>query len=125
MSAHQELKLLTLSEAAATLRVSKRTLLKMIRLFNKESGLLEPLASRNIDEQEWRAEPWRGGRGIQKLVFESKAPQMIRNVHTDPRMRDIEFFRKYGLVSCLGVPLMVKDEAPRGAFLLHERRTRV
>ena len=81
-----------------------------VRLFDEESGLLEPLACRNIDEQEWRAEPWRGGRGIQRLVFESKAPQTIRNVETDPRMRDLEFYRKHKLISYLGVPLIVKDK---------------
>jgi signal transduction histidine kinase len=81
-----------------------------VRLFDEESGLLEPLACRNIDEQEWRAEPWRGGRGIQRLVFESKAPQTIRNVETDPRMRDLEFYCKHKLISYLGVPLIVKDK---------------
>ncbi len=81
-----------------------------VRLFDEESRLLEPLASRNIDEQEWRAEPWRGGRGIQRVVFESKAPQTIRNVETDPRIRNLEFYRKHKLVSYLGVPLIVKDK---------------
>ncbi len=81
-----------------------------IRLFDEESRLLEPLASRNIDEQEWRAGPWRGGRGIQGLIFESKTPQTIRNVETDPRIRDLEFYRKHKLVSYLGVPLIVKDK---------------
>jgi signal transduction histidine kinase/HAMP domain-containing protein len=81
-----------------------------VRLFDEESRLLEPLASRNIDEQEWRAGPWRGGRGIQTLVFESKAPQTIRNVETDLRMRDLEFYRKHNLISYLGVPLIVKEK---------------
>jgi len=81
-----------------------------VRLFDEESRLLEPLASRNIDEQEWRAGPWRGGRGIQRLVFESKAPQTIRNVETDPRIRNLEFYRKHKLISYLGVPLIVKDK---------------
>jgi len=81
-----------------------------VRLFDEESGRLEPLASRNIDEQEWRAEPWRGGRGIQRLVFESKAPQTIRNIETDPRVQNLEFYRKHKLISYLGVPLIAKDK---------------
>ena len=81
-----------------------------VRLFNKESGLLEPVACRNLDEKEWKAEQWRGGRGTPNVVFERKAPWMVRNVQTDPAVKDLEFFRKHGLVSYLGVPLIVKDE---------------
>lgn len=81
-----------------------------IRLFNEESGLLEPVACRNVDEKEWKAEQWRGGRGIPNVVFQSKAPLMVSNVQVDPRVWDPEFFRKHGLVSYLGIPLGVKDE---------------
>ena len=81
-----------------------------VRLFNRESGLLEPVACRNLDEEEWKAEQWKGGRGTPNVAFESKAPVMVGNVQIDPRVRDPEFFRKHGLVSYLGVPLIVKDE---------------
>jgi signal transduction histidine kinase/FixJ family two-component response regulator len=81
-----------------------------VRLFNKESGILEPVACRNLDEEEWRAEMGRAGRGIPNVVFETKAPRMVRNVQTDPNLKDPEFFRKHGLVSYLGVPLIAKDE---------------
>jgi len=81
-----------------------------VRLLNKESGLLEPVACRNLDEKEWKAEQWRGGRGIPNVVFKNKAPWMVSNVQTDPQVQDREFFRKHGLVSYLGVPLLVKDE---------------
>lgn len=81
-----------------------------VRLFDKESGFLEPVACRNLDEKEWKAERWRAGRGIPNLVFETKVPVKIGNVQTDPRTRDVEFFRTHGLVSYLGVPLIVKDE---------------
>jgi len=81
-----------------------------VRLFNKQSGLLEPVACRNLDEKEWKAEQWRGGRGIPNVVFETRAPVRINNVQTDPRNKDPNFFRKHGLVSYLGVPLIVKDE---------------
>src|SRR3989338_8577862 len=81
-----------------------------VRLFNKDSGLLEPVACRNLDEKEWKAEQWKGGRGTPNIAFESKAPVMVGNVQTDPRVKDPEFFRKHGLVSYLGVPLIVQDE---------------
>jgi GAF domain-containing protein len=81
-----------------------------VRLFNPRSGLLEPIACSNLDEQEWKAEQWRGGRGIPTVVFEGRAPLMVRNLQNDPRLRDAEFFRKHGLVSYLGVPLIVREE---------------
>ena len=81
-----------------------------VRLFNKESGLLEPVACRNLDEKEWKEAGGKAGRGPANAVFESKAPVMISDVQTDPRVRDLEFFRRHGLVSYLGVPLVVKDE---------------
>ncbi len=81
-----------------------------IRLWNKENGLLEPVACRNLDEKEWKAEQWKAGRGIPNVVFETKAPVRISNVQTDPRTKDLEFFRKHELVSYLGVPLLAQDE---------------
>jgi len=82
-----------------------------IRLLKKDSGLLEPVACRNLDEGEWKAERWKGGRGIPNVVFDTKAPVTIGNVQTDPKNKDQEFFRKHGLVSYLGVPLTAKGEA--------------
>ncbi len=81
-----------------------------VRLFNKESRLLEPVACRGLDETEWKAEKWKAGRGIPNAVFESKASRMVRNVQTDPDVKDPEFFRKHGLISYLGVPLIAKGE---------------
>ena len=80
-----------------------------IRLFNRENGLLEPVACRNLDEKEWKAEQWRGGRGTPNVVFESGIPLVVSNVQNDPRVRDPEFFAKHGLVSYLGTPLIVKE----------------
>ncbi|MBI2999052.1 MAG: PAS domain S-box protein, partial [Deltaproteobacteria bacterium] len=81
-----------------------------IRLFNKESGLLEPAACRNLDEQEWKTEKWKPGRGLANAVFEAKAPVVILDAQTDPRVRDPEFYRKHRLVSYLGTPLTAKGE---------------
>lgn len=81
-----------------------------VRLFNEASGFLEPIACRNLNEKEWKADKWKGGRGIPNVVFESKAPWTVSNVQTDPSIKDTEFFRKHSLVSYLGVPLVVKAE---------------
>lgn len=81
-----------------------------VRLLRAQTGWLEPVACRNLDEAEWKAEEWRRGRGIPNVVFETKAPVIIRNVQTDPRARDVEFFRKQRLISYLGLPLVVKGQ---------------
>ncbi len=81
-----------------------------LRLFNKGTGLMEPLACRNLDEEEWKAVPWKKGRGFAEVVFQNKAALMIGNIQKDPRGQDPEFFRKNGLISYLGVPLIVKGE---------------
>jgi signal transduction histidine kinase/DNA-binding response OmpR family regulator len=82
-----------------------------IRLHNKENGMLEPMACRNLDEDEWKLEQWKSGRGIANIVFETKAPLIIRNAQDDPRVLDNAFYRKHKLTSYVGVPLIVKDEA--------------
>lgn len=82
-----------------------------VRLFNPENGLLEPVACRNLEANEWKAQEWRGGRGLANIVFETKAPAIIRNAQVDPRVRDTEFYRKHKLVSYLGLPLIAKDKA--------------
>jgi signal transduction histidine kinase/HAMP domain-containing protein len=81
-----------------------------IRLFNKETRALEPVACWNLDEKEWKAEAWSGGRGIPNLVFETRSAKTIRNVQDDPNIRDPEFFRRHGLVSFLGIPLITQDD---------------
>lgn len=81
-----------------------------VRLFNKKSGLLDPVTCRNLNEEEWKTEKWNGGRGIPNIVFQSKAPLTVVNIQDDPRAKDPEFFRKHGLISYLGVPLTARSE---------------
>ena len=82
-----------------------------VRLFNGASGFLEPVACRNLDEGAWKAEQWRGGRGFANIVFATKAPMVVRDVRSDSRVKDVDFFRRHGLVSYLGVPLIAENEA--------------
>lgn len=81
-----------------------------VRLYNKESGLLQPAACRNLDEEEWSVEEWRGGRGLANAVYDTKAPLTIRDAQADPRVRDPEFYKRHRLASYLGIPLIAKDE---------------
>ena len=81
-----------------------------IRLLNKESGVLEPVACWNLNEAVWKAAEWRAGRGLANVVFETKTTLMVGNILKDQRLGDHEFFRRYGLVSYLGVPLIAKRE---------------
>ena len=82
-----------------------------VRLLNKESGELEPIACRNIDENAWRAgNPKSSSQGFAKLVLASRQPLTIANAQTDPRNTAHQFARSFGLVSYHGVPLIAKDE---------------
>ena len=92
-----------------------------IGLLNKQTGLLEPVACRNLDEKEWTAEEWKGGRGSANEVLKAKEPLLIPNCQTDPRIRDPEFYRRNGLVSYLGVPLIFKDEI-LGVLSFHTKK---
>jgi PAS domain S-box-containing protein len=82
-----------------------------VRLFNGASGLLEPVACRNLDEEEWKSGQGSGGRGFAEIVFATKAPMAVRDVCSDGRAKDLDFFRRHGLVSYLGIPLIAKNEA--------------
>lgn len=81
-----------------------------VRLFNKVNGVLELVACRNINEAVWKAGEGEAGRGLANAVFETKASLMVSDVQSDPRTRDPSLFKRYGLVSYLGVPLVAKKE---------------
>ena len=84
-----------------------------VRLFDKETGRLEPVAARNIAIGEWIA----ALRGVQdhpksyaRVVIEQRAPLVIPNLQTDPRTQNPQFYREHGLISYAAVPLIAKDE---------------
>ena len=82
-----------------------------VRLLNRETGELEPIACRNIDEKEWKAvTAGMSAKGLDRMLPEKSAPVMTLNVQTDPRSLAPDFLRKCGLVSSLRVPLVVKDD---------------
>ena len=81
-----------------------------VRLKKRETGVLEPLACRGLNEEEWRTQHGRSLGGRAKKAVETKIPLTVRNVQTDPQTSNAEIFRKYGLVSHLAVPLIAKNE---------------
>ncbi len=89
-----------------------------IRLLNKETGVLEATACRNLDVNEWKAV--RAGRGLAKVVLDTKAPLAVRDMRRDPRTANPEFMRRESLLSFLGVPLTVMDEVI-GCFIVMTR----
>ena len=82
-----------------------------VRLYNKETQALEAIVSRNVDEDQTESEVSDAGGSLARRVFDTKTPLVSSNLHTDPQVSEPEFFRKRGLVSFLGVPLIAKDEA--------------
>lgn len=93
-----------------------------IRLLNGETGELEPTACRNLDEKRWRA--LGAGRGLAKIILQTREPLAIPEASSDPRTAHPDFFRDEGLVSFLGVPLMAGDESV-GVFIIFTREKRL
>jgi signal transduction histidine kinase len=65
--------------------------------------------NRNLDQQEWQARRRSPG-ALTALVLQTKAPVIVGNFQKDERVRDPEFFRRSGLMSYVGIPLIVKNE---------------
>jgi signal transduction histidine kinase len=81
----------------------------LVWLIDQNTGQLVRAASWNLDERDWMG---RNIPGIPKLVqtaMDTKKPIVARNVQTDPRTLDQEFYRRNGLISYLGVPLIAKE----------------
>ncbi|HEY2987582.1 MAG TPA: cache domain-containing protein [Candidatus Binatia bacterium] len=81
-----------------------------VKLFNKTTGDLEALACRNLDEQEWKELVPGQSAGFAREVIKSRAPVISQNAQTDRRAHRPEFYRKQGIVSYLGLPLLVDQE---------------
>lgn len=82
----------------------------LVWLRNKESGAIERAACWNLDDKEWMGRKLKGTPALVREAIERKAPVVVRDLQTDPRTLDPDFYRRHGLVSYLGVPLVVKGE---------------
>lgn len=81
-----------------------------VRLLNDQTGELESLACRGLDEDEWKSQPVRTLTGRAKRIVETKAPLAVRNIQRDARTYNAKIFAKHNLVSYLGVPLIAKEK---------------
>lgn len=82
----------------------------LVRLLEKESRKLAHLASRNMDVTNLARQTDQSLGSRAKKIIEAQAPLAIRNLQTDPRQRNRDFYVRNGLVSYLGVPLITKDD---------------
>lgn len=92
--------------------VSGRYAAATVRLVNRKTGLLEPVAAKNIDVDKWRKQGFSAAPGgLSQVVLNSKVPVRILEIQRDPRTRHLDFLREHRLVSFLGLPLITKNEA--------------
>jgi len=81
-----------------------------VRLLNDQTGELESLACRGLDEEEWRRQQRTTPGGRAKRIVETRAPVAVRKIVDDRDTYNSDIFRKHGLVSYLGVPLIAKEK---------------
>jgi PAS domain S-box-containing protein len=89
-----------------------------VSLFNARSGVLEPVACRNLDETAWKTEKMKPQRSVAHAVFEGSKAVAISDIQSDSRIQNHAFFIQHGLRSYLGVPLVVRDK-PLGVLGLY------
>src|SRR6185369_13415330 len=82
-----------------------------VRLVNKKTGQLDPLACRNLDLAVWQNHFAAAPAGRTRQVLENKTPIIVRNLLTDPLTRDPAAYRSLGMISHIAVPLIVEAEA--------------
>lgn len=82
----------------------------LVWLKNEETGRLERSACLNIDREDWMSRELAGVPTLIKSAVEGKAFVAAKNVQTDPRTLDGKFYKREGIVSYLGVPLIVKEK---------------
>ncbi|MGH7873388.1 MAG: PAS domain S-box protein, partial [Candidatus Binatia bacterium] len=80
-----------------------------IRLINKQNGQLERVVHPN--EKRWKPGDDRVPHPIVDTILSTRRSLAISDLQADRQNPPREFYREHGLVSYLGVPLIVKDEA--------------
>jgi PAS domain S-box-containing protein len=82
-----------------------------IRLREPASGQLELKVARNIPADELKKLTSRTQFSFAQLVFENCDALLVSDAPGDPRCPDAEFYRRNGMISYLGVPLVAKGKA--------------
>jgi signal transduction histidine kinase len=83
----------------------------VVWLTNPETGEIERAGCWNLDEDEWKGRDLGGVPVLVRQAVYEKTPVFVKNVQSDPRTADADFYRKHGIFSYLGVPLLIKSEA--------------
>ncbi len=79
-----------------------------IRLLNPANGELEFRVARNLPMNEMQDFAHRTRASFAHLAFRSKDPLSVKDVASDSRCADPDFYRRHGIRSYLGVPLQTK-----------------
>jgi PAS domain S-box-containing protein len=82
-----------------------------IRLWEPASGRLEFKVARNIPMAEISDLETGRPESFAQTVFESREALSVSDAPGDPRCPDADFYRRHGMTSYLGVPLMVQGAA--------------
>jgi signal transduction histidine kinase/HAMP domain-containing protein len=90
---------------------------------NKQSGALEIIAHRNLDQTDGMQEVIATEQGLSLVVVKRQSAFAISNAQIDPRTTNPEFFRRHRLVSYLGMPLIAKGES-LGVLSLYTKEER-
>lgn len=77
-------------------------------LVNAESCELERAACWNLDEADWKGRRLSAVPPLVQEVVTSKQLVWVPNVQTDTRTLDRDFYRRHGVVSYLGLPMLAK-----------------
>ncbi len=93
-----------------------------IWLINPETRELERAACRDLDEADWKNRKLERIPPLVNEALTTKAPVFALDVQADPRTLDPSFYRRQGVASYLGVPLLVKGEV-LGDLVLLTRET--
>jgi len=81
----------------------------IVRLKNRATGALETAAARGVKTKGLALAS--DAMEFTDRMVEDQMPLIVQNVFTDSRVQDLEFFKKEGLVSFLGVPLSANGTA--------------
>lgn len=81
-----------------------------IRLLDDKTGVLEPIACRNLNEAEWKAATASARAGLNRMLAEHTQPLIVHGASTDPRSLAADYLRREGIVSYVRIPLAAKDK---------------
>ena len=79
-------------------------------LKDHETGELTRAACWNLDEKDWMTRKLSGIPALVRAAMEERRPILVPNIQTDPRTLDHDFYRRNGLITYLGVPLLTPHE---------------